>query len=330
MLDKVSLLSYMVQGHVHLSRKDYGFFHNVKTIIQDKNPITSNQAKLFDKLIQKYQRQLEKLGYKYETLSNLPWKCEIVDTRPEFLEAKVYLYKDKILVKSPFNTNFIKEFRKVTQGVFDWDKQKRLYQGNYSTYNLKVVLDCVSKHYDTVSYCKEINLVLSEMESYKNCKFWTPTLVKCNDRYIVAAMNENLNTVLEGLNFDNDPKTLFQLSQYGVKIDDSVLTDDLSRFASEFFTSIDLDKLDTYASYLKKMYVDSVVLTRDLLYTKEISKEIKSIFSKHNIETLSLTEHNGDDTVLVNYRLRISHDDSYKYKASKIVSITNSRPVVVK
>lgn len=330
MLDKVSLLSYMVQGHVHLSRKDYGFFHNVKLTIQDKKPITSNQAKLFDKLIQKYQRQLEKLGYKHETLLTLPWKCEVVDTRPEFLEAKIYLNNDKIQIKSPFNTNFIKDFRKFTSTIFYWDKQNRLYQGRYSTHNLKIALECVNKHYDLVTYCDKINLILSEVKSFDKCKFWSPTLVKCNGMYIVAAINENLDKALEGIDLNDDPKTLFQLSQYGISVDESALTDDLSRFASEFFTSIDLDKLDTYASYLKKLHIDFVVLTRDLLYTKEISKEIKSIFSKHNIATLTLMDHDGNDAVLINYKLRITHDDSYKYRASKIVSITNSRPVIVK
>jgi len=65
------LLHYMMKGHVHLSKKDYGFFNNLTYIIKDKNQVTSNQNKLFDKLILKYQRQLRKLGHNIEKLNQL-------------------------------------------------------------------------------------------------------------------------------------------------------------------------------------------------------------------------------------------------------------------
>ena len=58
MQKKEHLLHYMMKGHVHLSKKDYGFFNNLSYIIREKNQVTSNQNKLFDKLILKYQRQL--------------------------------------------------------------------------------------------------------------------------------------------------------------------------------------------------------------------------------------------------------------------------------
>lgn len=332
MLDKVSLLSYMVQGHIHLSKKDYGFFHNIKLTIQDKKPITTNQTKLFDKLIHKYKRQLDKLGHKSDELVMLPWKCEVIDTQPEFLEARIFLDNDKIIIKSPFSTKFIKDFRKITQqGMFSWDKERKVYAGIFSTYNLKTAIDNVTKHYDQVTYCQDINDILLELKYYESCKFWTPTLVKCNDTYLIAAINENLFEAIKDISLNAEPTSLHILTQYGIKVDDSVLTDDFSRFASEFFTSVDLDKLDMYAAYLKKLHIDFVVFARELLYTKEISKEVKDIFSKHDIDVRSLYDYNGEDAVLINYRLRMSeYNEAHISKASKILSITNSRPVVVK
>ena len=61
---KEMLTHYLLKGYVHLSKKDYGFFNNISYITNGKKSITSNQDKLFNKLILKYQRQLKKLGTK--------------------------------------------------------------------------------------------------------------------------------------------------------------------------------------------------------------------------------------------------------------------------
>lgn len=332
MLDKVSLLSYMIQGYVHLSRKDYGFFHNIKRNIQDNQPITTNQTKLFDKLIYKYQRQLSKLGYDYETLIALPWKCQIIETRQEFLEGKIYIVGNQLHIKTPFNSNFIKYLKKEANKNFVWNREQRVYVGNYTTCNLKIGIDCVSKYYENVVYCDEIKQLLEDLEQYSACKYWTPTLVKINGKLLIAAINENLCEAIKFLELSEEPETLYKLSQYGIAISDTICQDEFSKFAGDFHATVDLDKLQTYAGYLGLLGVKNVLLAKDIVHNKQIVKELKDIFVSANINVLYPNDENknSSNAVYIYLTKLISQFEPARIGMSKIIGLTNSRPVEVR
>ena len=54
---------FFLNGRVSLSQYDYKFMANLQGLIQNENRVTTNQAKLFDRLVEKYTKQLTKHGF---------------------------------------------------------------------------------------------------------------------------------------------------------------------------------------------------------------------------------------------------------------------------
>lgn len=328
--NKDQLTDYMVQGHVHLSKKDYGFFNNIKYQIQQNKPITSNQNKLFDKLLLKYKRQLQKLGFDSLELQNYNWKHSIVETESQYLEAKISILDNKILIQSPFNTQFISQFRKKANSIFVWSKKDKAYIGEYNTYSLKIAIEYVNKFYDKVKYCSQTENLLDQIEPYKDCKYWHPTLIKVQNNFYIVATTSIIMDVINDITLSDDPKLIHMLSRYGIKIDDSVLTDDLSRFASDFFTTFDLDKLDVLAGYLTKLDIITVVLARDIVYNKQISNEIRYAMEANNIICTSSLDAIKGKAAMLHYNRLIDNDEMSKGSISKFITLVNSRPIPIK
>ena len=57
---KEDILYFMISGILRISRSDLRFITNLQSIAKTKNYITSNQSKLLNTIILKYERQLAK------------------------------------------------------------------------------------------------------------------------------------------------------------------------------------------------------------------------------------------------------------------------------
>lgn len=327
---KEHLNDYFLTGQIHLSKKDYGFFSNLRYLIKDTNQITSNQTKLFDKLISKYKRQLNKQGYKVEDLANLLWKVEVVESKKEYLEARLFTDRNMICFKLPFNNQFIKYFRQLNNNTFEWDKTHKRYQSQYSTYALKLALNSLQKFYKDISFDSAINDILTEVNQFNTSTVWEPTLIKSNDKYYVAGLTETLFTQIKDLTLSDDPQTLFELSRYGIKIDEEVIqNDNFKKFASSFYVTVDIDDMSKVLLYLKLLNVHQITLASDMIYTKEISKEIKQKILDTGLECYPPYTQSTNDSVLFQYS-RNAYTVKKTKNVLKCITLTNSRPVNVK
>lgn len=326
---KEQVVSYMIAGHVHLSKKDYGFFSNINNISKGNNPITSNQDKLFNKLLVKYKKQLSKLNINIETIQNLPWKVGVIESKQEFLEAKLSIKDNNIIIKAPFNTKFIQNFRNVPLNTFEWDKIKKCYTAPFRTYNLKIATETITKFYTDVNYCEEIIKILTELKEYESVRYWEPTLVKQNNNLYIYGLNEHVYENIKNLELTDDPKTLFVLSQYGIKIDDTVTgANQILKFAGNFDVKIDLEYFDFLCTILHELEVDHVFTTREIIYNKNISNEIKLKLLNYGISCRNLnTSINTNNAVLL--KTSSSNYISHHSNICKIITLTNSRPIKV-
>jgi hypothetical protein len=325
------LLDYILKGHLHLSKKDYGFFNNLQYIIQSKNKVTSNQNALFDKLIVKYQRQLKKLGHNIQVLQELNWHVELVPTEKTFLNAHISVEDDILVLRSPFNTHFIQDFRKLDDNTFVWDKNSRTYRSNYSTHALKLLLGAVNRHFKDVAFCPVVSNLLEDIQGYDNC-VWEPTLKKINGQYIIVAINKNLYEATKDIELNNDPLTLQKLSTYGIQIDTSVTNNDrFLEFAGSFNNLIDIDDLDLVIDWITALGSNIIFARRNqILYNRQVNDEIRKKLKERNIAI-----HNLEDTDKPGIVFKGIHTAHYPYssdykKVAKIVSLVNSRPIQVK
>lgn len=326
---KEHLLHYLLSGHIHLSKKDYGFFNNLQYLIKDTQKITSNQVKLFDKLIVKYQRQIKKNNLDVNQLNQLLWRVEVVETSQEYLQAKISIVGNTIQIRSPFNTKFIQYIRKINPNPFLWNKLNKAYEAEYSTYAFKTAFFSVTKFYDNVKCCEIGKQLLSDLEYYNQARYWNPTLIESNGNFYIAAINENLYNALGNINLNDNPSTLFYLSTYGIKVDDNIISNDkFKKFASEYETSIDLANIDLMSEWLKLLKVDQVYTARDIIYNRIVSNEVKDALQKHN---LSIKTYISDIDEGVNVLLKNTAYAHMEIKnIDKIIHLTNSRTINVK
>jgi hypothetical protein len=232
-------------------------------MIHKDSRITTNQANLFDKLISKYARQLNKHDYDKETLKSLPWKALLVESSIQHTSARVSINDDNLVIKVPFNKNFISSFRETIHNPFEWMREHKSYSATFSTYALKTAYEVLPKFFPTVIYCDKLAKIIDELKTYES-KFWTPTLTSINDRLYIVAVNDVLGELLSDIELSLTPKTFFQLSMLGVNIDPKLITDDRLKFAAEFITEVDLDEFTTISQWIVDLGCNEVKFGRGI------------------------------------------------------------------
>jgi len=330
--NKESLVAYFISGYIHLSKKDYGFFNNINQIIKTSKHITSNQNKLCSKLIVKYQRQFAKLGHDIHELEKLPWMCEVIETKSEYTEAHIYIENEKLFIKSPFNTSFITDIRKLSFNPFLWDKIKRCYVSSFSTVALKIAVDLTKKHFPKVNFDTKILELFDQINLYNNLH-WEPTLKCTNNFYYISAINQSLYENTKHISLNSEAETLYELSQYGIKISEEILLGDpLRKFACTYIHTMDLDDLQLLANYLKILKVDTVFTSKDVIYNKQISSEIKKILFDNGIIVKPIQDQDVSHGVLLKVSTTKSrlYPEDYEYNFTKLIKLTNSRPVILR
>lgn len=339
-INKDQLTNYLIKGDIHLSKKDYGFFTNINTQISNRKPITSNQDKLFSKLLFKYKRQFNNLGYNVEQLNLLLWHVEVIASQEQYLSAKISIENDKIIIRCPYNTKFIQKFKNISNNYFTWQKATKCYTATLSTHNLKLAYYEVNKYFENVRYDSSVQFILDEVATFKNCIIWNPTLIKVGNNFYVYGLNESLNKAIQDIKLSDEPNTLLKLSQFGIEIDKSILQDDkLRQFASTFYAIVDIDDIKDLANWLKILNYDLIYLGSDIIFNKEISKDIKETLGDIPMTRKSDDLDLYDNVIYLNYNsykrinpsfLLIDDNKDLHKNISKVLTITNSRPIFVK
>jgi len=207
---------------VSLSTYDRRFLLNIHmTNIVAQRPITSNQAKLFKRIVNNYHRQLHKQEQDAQALSELPWSLKVIESAEEFTKAHIKIQDGKIVLRTPYKASFITEFRNMN--ALKWNSLERLYSGNYGLHTLKITITVLKKHFSEIVYSEEITKILDEAEQYSTCKYWAPTLVKRNNRLYVLASNEALDNALGEMQLNTTLPMLAQLVSHGIVIDPELI-----------------------------------------------------------------------------------------------------------
>ena len=240
---------------------------NLLTMVQNSDRITSNQAKLFDNLINKYKRQLTKNGLDEKELSDLSWSTRVVESSIEYTGALVSVIDDSLIIKVPFNKSFIKALahtNKDDQLDFIWDSAEKIYRASFSTTTLKLAYTMLPKYFVHVKYCDTIQAILSELAQYQNM-IWNPTAKKVNGRLVIGACNEILGSLITDENLEITPVNLFNLTRMKIKIDPDVyFGDEKLKFAASDIYEIDGSQCKEIVRWMKEIGCDEVLLGRGM------------------------------------------------------------------
>ena len=283
MIIRENVLHYMLQGHVHVSKKDYGFFHNLQKIIAEKGAITTNQNKLFEKLLFKYSRQLIKLDNDPNKLLSLKWNTSIVETQFEFTIARVSYKNNNIHLKCPFNNKFIKNFKNINDNLFTWDKKEKEYVSPFCTNSLKILYNILPKHFNDIEYCDELNQSINVLKAFDGCIF-KPTLKNINGNLYIIACNESLYDYIKDIPLEKTPQCFYELSHYGIDIDSNLLDHPTLYFASSIQYECDVTKLEMLADHLEQTNIKAVFFAKRFGHSLSENKKFISYLRDRNIK----------------------------------------------
>lgn len=327
MKNKEQLLYFFLSGKISLSQYDYKFMTNLQTIIGNTQRITSNQAMLFDNLISKYKKQLTKTGYIKEELKKLPWNASLVESTVEYTGAFVSTIDGELQIRVPFNKAFIAKFREIPDNSFEWSKDSKVYRAPFSTTAFKIAHHTLPKYFSNVSYSNDLSAILDKLSYYYSATVWEPTLFDHNGYLFIAASNHVVHELLQDVELKLDMKTLYLLSQYGIKVD-SKITDNRPelKFASEFITEVDLDDMAHAVQWLVDIGCANVTLGQGMAYGsgRTIRNQILSKLNEHYISSVVLDNYSGNNLVQIQ---NVTHIFGLAPKITKCIILKNSRPI---
>lgn len=324
---KEQLLYFFNGQNIKLSIYDAKFCQNLQYFIVNKKQITTNQKALFEKLISKYNKQLVKVGVDVEICKELPWTTNIIPSEEKYTGAQVSLdHRGKnIIVKVPFNTKFINSLRGPdSKHSLEWVRDQKHYTSPLSTCTIKFLVNELHKYFPTVTFDNKLQGLIDTVYLY-NAKFYNPTLVCINGYYIIAAINSELHEHIKHVQLNDDPKTLFLLSQYGIAIDDSIVGEDKKKlFASKMLVSVDITNISEVLSWLCEFDVDVVYFAGRFSISSTIMYSLTKIM-KGRSYTKKI------DTLIKNMKkqlgkLNIQYKDSDGFFKDNVV---DKQPVVI-
>ena len=364
---KEQVIFFMMTTSISLSHYDYKFISNMQSLSHDKKQITSGQAELFDRLLHKYKKQFATNGYAVDDIESLPWKCVVVPSLPKYTNANVDWDDSvgKMTIRVPFKKEFISKFRKEMSTYFPldsfqdntqmwvWNTERKRYESSPTTHALKLAYEILPQFFTTV-YHNEIKNIIEQLES-KTVEYKDPTLVLVDGQYTVVNSNAILDELLADVTLDNSAKCLYQISQFGIKIDKSIINDDPKlEFAANYITEVEVDAINDCCEWLVELGVNDLVLGRGTPeYRSHISKtesqsigvfkECREAFANHNLrihksgDLFNLPEDDHNETtvkgvpVLVQFNSIVEPEQCHgDNRNGKIIIITNRRPVTIK
>lgn len=310
---KEQLLYFFNGQNIKLSPYDDRFCQNLQQLITKNNRVTTNQKDLFEKLISKYKKQITQSGLDAEACKQLSWTTNIVPSEEKYTGAQVSLDHtgQHIVVRVPFNKKFLNSLREgYRPHGLEWVRDKKHYIAPLTTTTIKFLVVELPRHFNSVNFDNSLRSVIDTANLY-NDRIFNPTLVRVNNNYLIAAINSDLHEHIKHIELNDDPKTLFLLSQYGISVDDDLINDDKKKlFAATVVVSVDVEHLSDAITWLHEFGVDVVYFggrfsssstimynfTRAIKgnsYTKKINKVVKGMQKHLDILNIRYTDHSS-------------------------------------
>jgi hypothetical protein len=330
---KEQLVDFMLK-HLSLGTYDKKFLDNIVQLnFTVKNPVTTNQAELLDKITSRYHRQFLKKELNSEELIQLPWTLQPIESSIQFTQAYISIADDKdIVIHSPYKKEFVKTLKALE--YMQWDKENKLWHTPYAEFRLKKLLSITKANYSTVNYCPIIEEILVQIKPYEEAKYWSPTLIKRNDNYYVVACNKVLYETIKDIELNDNPATIARLVRLGINIDI-----DVDSFAKEMNPQLEVHNVSILIESLQSIDTDFVILNEWRGVNKEYMYNVANHLKANKIKHSIIKNDQVTDFTIVDLRkyempvkinLGMSKtEDGTKY-LGKTINLVNSTPIEIK
>lgn len=341
LINAEELLDLML-NQLSLSRYDQKFFYNLQLLnVLPKKPITSNQAALFTKVVKKYSRQLALFKLDADQVAELPWTLKIIPSSTEYTHAHISIEGNELILKCPFKQAFVQEFRE--QSLMIWNRDNKHYATEFGLYKLKLIINCVMKHYTDVKFCPAITEIINEISVLNEEDCWDPTLTKCNGNLYIFNLNESLASAISHIELNTELSTLALLTAYGIKTSESLRNellktydiDDLN-FAIHRQVIHEVSDIIGLAEKLKKINCEYALQVS--IHSTPESEEYHKILAKHvdfpvqstNMRKFTYPNKTYKMSAILKSMSAYTFSGAGCYFAGKIVNLVNSNPIEIK
>jgi hypothetical protein len=304
-------------------------------MITSKKYVTSNQANLLEKIILKYERQFAKHELNATHLVSLPWHAEILESSHSYTDAFITIDGNLIYFRSPYNKQFITDFKNQSLNLFKWNSEIKRYEGEYSTTSLNVLASIVPKYFNTVNYCEETTRLLSTVTQYDSTLCWEPTLVSINGNFFITAVNSHLAEAIKDIELNCSTRTLATLASYGIKVHNSLLLSEHEIFASTYAPLVEVTEINNLVVWLKELGCDYVYISGG----NSLSRIIRSLVTELNTNNIPhgvvtyrdrpLDASQFKFPVIVRFT-RTGNVDVEPKRIAKLITMVNSEPIDIK
>jgi hypothetical protein len=266
----------------------------------------------------------------------LPWKCNVIESSPQYTSASITLIKDKIIFRSPFSKGFLTALKKNPIYSIEWHKDKRQYEMEYGVTVLKSLITMSADHFETIVYCPITRQIIDSLSDYETVKYWEPTLIYNNGYFYIAACNDILYDNIKDIPLTNDLKMVADYVQYGIEVSNSVIEHFVKfenpmkvAIAVSYRVECEITDIANTIKWLSELGCDSLTestntSSRQLFLLNQPTEELINELDIVLIKDRSLLQL-YDKPVMIHYR-------SYGYMDPptglfKIIKCVNSEPV---
>ena len=256
---------WMAQSPVSLARYDKSVVSSFAEQIERSVAFTDRQSQLAQRLVEKYRRQLHKLGVVVnDDINSIPFRYTI---RQVDRTRRAYIKEDTLVLQFPYNTemiNMIKEYAKTSPGTIAYSHDNKywtvaLTEGcvNWAVAFAKAfefdVADNVASIFDKIIQAEDVEykIELCRLDGQLTITNATDSLLEYIDKHVGGLCEENLNKLLD------------MASELGYSIGDDLLADaEYSQFLSAKSIQVipnegELEKIVGYAKAYNKFPIVS-------------------------------------------------------------------------
>jgi hypothetical protein len=214
---------------VSLARYDVQVLASMSAATQSGRSLTDRQAELAVKIIQKYQKQLEKLEISIDPIRTPQYRHGIrtIDRR-----KLLYVENDHIVLKFPYDTKLIDDLRdlaKISQGTWAFDSNARAWRLAITEVNVVAANGFATNHEfeiteEFLSYLQEVVRCEQTPYAIKLTKTDAGLEIQNAPGSLVDAINNHC-----GLDHSNVDTLVDNSAVYGYSVDQSILDDTIAK-----------------------------------------------------------------------------------------------------
>jgi hypothetical protein len=220
---------------VSLARYDVSVLASMSTATQSGRALTDRQAELALKIIQKYQKQLEKLEINIAPIDNPQFRLGIrtIDRR-----KLLYIKDDHIVLQFPYDTKLIDDLRdlaKISQGSWRFASEPKAWHLAITETNVVAANGFAENHQFEIDH--EFKICMQEVVKCEQVPYEIK-LVKTDTGLLIQNAPNSLTQAINdycGLDVSNIDLLVDNSAVYGYTVDNDIQQDIAAKYSARIY-----------------------------------------------------------------------------------------------